>query len=82
MSRTVKRANNMAEMIVARVTLKLAWQLFAPMTANMLEQGDVSEEKMRQMLLSEFTKIHEHLNALRRKELVAAIAFLETGIFH
>lgn len=69
----------MAEMIVARVTLKLAWQLFAPMTANMLEQGDVSEEKMRQMLLSEFTKIHEHLNALRRKELVAAIAFLETG---
>ena len=57
----------------------IAWKLFAPKTASKFEHGDVAEEKLRQLLLNEFQKIHEHLNALRRKELVAAIAFLETG---
>ena len=70
----------MAEILVARVSLKLAWSLFAPASASRLEQGDVTEEKIRQMLLNEFQKINEHLNALRRKELVAAIGLLETGI--
>ena len=69
----------MAELMVARVTIHLAWKLFAPRTAAVLKDGDVAEEKIRQLLLSEFQKIHEHLNALRRKELVAAVAFLETG---
>ena len=69
----------MAELMVARVTIYLAWKLFAPRTAAALKDGDVAEEKIRQLLLSEFQKIHEHLNALRRKELVAAVAFLETG---
>ena len=59
----------MAELMVARVTIHLAWKLFAPRTSAALKDGDVSE----------FQKIHEHLNALRRKELVAAVAFLETG---
>ena len=70
----------MAEMLVARITVDIVWKLFAPQIAQYLEQGDISEEKIRQMLLSEFNKIHEHLNALRRKELVAAVAFLETGM--
>lgn len=70
----------MAEIFVARISLKLAWSLFAPAGASRLEQGDVTEEKIRQMLLNEFQKINEHLNALRRKELVAAIGLLETGV--
>ena len=69
----------MAEIAIARVTIGVVWKLFAPYTAQSLEQGDVSEEKIRQLLLSQFEKIHEHLNALRRKELVAAVAFLENG---
>jgi len=69
----------MGEILAAKITIGIVWKLFAPYTASMLEQGDVSEEKIRQLLLSEFSKIHESLNALRRKELVAAIAFMETG---
>ena len=66
--------------MAAKLTIGLVWKLFAPYAANKLEHGDISEEKLRQLLLSEFTKIHESLNALRRKELVAAVAFMETGI--
>ena len=67
------------EIAVAKVTIGLVWKLFAPRAASQLEKGDVTTERLRQMLLSEFNKIHESLNALRRKELVAAVAFLETG---
>ncbi|XP_066924322.1 uncharacterized protein [Clytia hemisphaerica] len=69
----------MGEIVAAKLTIGLVWKLFAPAAAQKLQYGDVSEEKIRQMLLSEFSKIHESLNALRRKELVAAIAFMETG---
>lgn len=69
----------MAEVFALRFAFGIAWKLFAPKTATKFEHGDVAEEKLRQMLLNEFQKIHEHLNALRRKELLAAIAFLETG---
>ena len=67
--------------VLAAKTIGLVWKLFAPYAAQKLENGDVSEEKLRQLLLSEFSKIHESLNALRRKELVAAVAFMETGEF-
>lgn len=69
----------MGEIVALRFALGVAWKLFAPKTASRFEHGDVAEEKLRQLLLNEFQKIHEHLNALRRKELVAGIAFLETG---
>jgi len=69
----------MAEILIAKVTIRLAWQLFAPRTASIFQDGDIAEERLRQLLLTEFQKIHESLNALRRKELVSAVAFLETG---
>ena len=69
----------MAEVLAVRLALSVAWKLFAPKSAAKLEHGDVASEKLRQLLLNEFQKLHEHLNALRRKELVAAVAFLETG---
>ena len=69
----------MALKVGLRLTLGLAWKLFAPQTASKFEKGDIAEEKLRQLLLNEFQKLHEHLNALRRKELVASVAFLETG---
>ena len=69
----------MAELVVVRVSLKLIWGLVANRAIASLEQGDAAEEKLRQLLLSEFRKIHESLNALRRKELVASTAFMENG---
>eukprot|EP00112_Aurelia_sp_Birch-Aquarium-sp1_P007660 Seg1837.2 transcript_id=Seg1837.2/GoldUCD/mRNA.D3Y31 product="Myosin heavy chain kinase B" protein_id=Seg1837.2/GoldUCD/D3Y31 len=69
----------MAEMVAIKLALGIAWKLFAPKTASKFEHGDIAEEKLRQLLLNEFQKLHEHLNALRRKELVAAVSFLETG---
>ena len=69
----------MAEVTAIRFALKIAWKLFAGKAASKFEHGDIAEEKVRQLLLNEFQKIHEHLHAIRRKELVAAIAFLETG---
>ena len=69
----------MAEIAVVRFSLKLVWGLVANRAIASLEHGDVADEKLRQLLLSEFRKIHEQLNALRRKELVAATAFMENG---
>ena len=69
----------MAEVGALRFALDKAWTLFASKTASRIENGDIAEEQLRQLLLNEFQKIHEHLNALRRKDLVAAIAFLKTG---
>lgn len=69
----------MAELAIVRVSLKLAWGLIANRAIKTLEHGDVADEKLRQLLLSEFRKLHEELNALRRKELVAAVAFMENG---
>lgn len=69
----------MAEIAIVRFSLKLVWGLVANRAIASLEHGDVADEKLRQLLLSEFRKIHEQLNALRRKELVAATAFMENG---
>ncbi|XP_031560367.1 uncharacterized protein LOC116296484 [Actinia tenebrosa] len=69
----------MAELAVVKVSLKLVWALVANRAIKSLEHGDLADEKLRQLLLSEFRKIHEELNVLRRKELIAAVAFMENG---
>ena len=69
----------MAELALVRFSLKLVWGMVANRAIANLEHGDRAEEKLRQLLLGEFRKIHEHLNALRRKELVASTAFMENG---
>ena len=70
----------MAEMTSAiKFAFGIAWKLVSSKAASRLHQGDIAEERLRQLIMDEFSKLHEHLNALRRQELVAAIAFLETG---
>ena len=70
----------MSEMTNAiKFAFGIAWKLFSSKAASQLQQGDVAEERLRQLIMDEFSKLHEHLNALRRKELLAAIALLETG---
>lgn len=69
----------MAEIALVRFSLKLVWGLIANRAIARLETGNPSDEKLRQLLLSEFRKLHEELDALRRKELVAATAFMENA---
>ena len=69
----------MAEIALVRFSLKLVWGLIANRAIARLETGNPSDEKFRQLLLSEFRKLHEELDALRRKELVAATAFMENA---
>eukprot|EP00112_Aurelia_sp_Birch-Aquarium-sp1_P019202 Seg4703.1 transcript_id=Seg4703.1/GoldUCD/mRNA.D3Y31 product="hypothetical protein" protein_id=Seg4703.1/GoldUCD/D3Y31 len=69
----------MAEMSAIKFTFGIAWKLFSSKAASKLKQGDVAEEQLRQLIMDEFKKLQEHLIALRRQELVAAIALLETG---
>ena len=70
----------MAEMTSAiKFAFSTAWKLFSSHAASRLQNGDVAEETLRQFIMDEFNKLHEHLNALRRKELVAATAFLKAG---
>lgn len=69
----------MAEIALVRISLKLVWGLIANRAIARLETGNPSDEKLRQLLLSEFRKLHEELDALRRKELVAATAFMENA---
>ena len=69
----------MAEIALVRISLKLVWGLIANRAIARLETGSPTDEKLRQLLLSEFRKLHEELDALRRKELVAATAFMENA---
>ena len=69
----------MAEIALVRISLKLVWGLIANRAIAHLETGNPTDEKLRQLLLSEFRKLHEELDALRRKELVAATAFMENA---
>ena len=69
----------MAEIALVRMSLKLVWGLIANRAIARLETGNPTDEKLRQLLLSEFRKLHEELDALRRKELVAATAFMENA---
>lgn len=69
----------MAEIALVRISLKLVWGLIANRAIARLETGNPTDEKLRQLLLSEFRKLHEELDALRRKELVAATAFMENA---
>ena len=69
----------MAEIALVRMSLKLVWGLIANRAIARLETGSPTDEKLRQLLLSEFRKLHEELDALRRKELVAATAFMENA---
>lgn len=69
----------MAEIALVRFSLKLVWGLIANRAIARLETGNPSDEKFRQLLLSEFRKLHEELDALRRKDLIAATAFMENA---
>ena len=76
---TTERSPEMAELALVRISLKLVWGLIANRAIARLETGNPTDEKLRQLLLSEFRKLHEELDALRRKELVAATAFMENA---
>lgn len=75
----LKNNPEMAEIALVRISLKLVWGLIANRAIARLETGNPSDEKLRQLLLGEFRKLHEQLDALRRKELVAATAFMENA---
>ena len=70
---------SMAELAVVRVSLQLAWSLLSNRLAKRLNTGVPSDEALRKLLLDKFQRLHEELNSLRRKELVAAVAFMENG---
>lgn len=69
----------MAELVIVRVSLQIAWALLSNKLVKHLKQGSQSDETLRKLLLDKFQKLHEELNSLRRKELVAAVSFMENG---
>ena len=69
----------MAELAVVRVSLQLAWSLLSNRLIKRLNTGVPSDEALRKLLLDKFQRLHEELNSLRRKELVAAVSFMENG---
>lgn len=69
----------MAELVVVRVSLQLAWSLLSNKLIKRLNTGVPSDEALRKLLLDKFQRLHEELNSLRRKELVAAVSFMENG---
>ena len=69
----------MAELAVVRVSLQLAWSLLSNRIIKRLNTGVPSDEALRKLLLDKFQRLHEELNSLRRKELIAAVSFMENG---
>lgn len=69
----------MAELAVLRVSLQLAWSMLSSRLIKHLNTGVPSDEAMRKLLLDKFQELHEEFSALKRKELVAAVSFMENG---
>ena len=74
-----KPKETMAELVIVRVSLQIAWGLLSNKLVNKLKHGSQYDETLRKLLLDKFQKLHEELNSLRRKELVAAVSFMENG---
>ena len=61
-------------------TLGLLWNKARDATAESLKDGDVTDAKVREIVLRELNDIKTKLDGLSRKDLVTSYTFLKEGV--
>ena len=65
---------------VLNLTFGLLWEKVRDHTANKLKEGDMTNEKCRQLIVRELDDIKTKLDGLARKDLLSSVNFLEEGL--
>lgn len=65
---------------VLDLTFGLLWEKFRDHTAERLRDGDVTDERCRQVVVRELANMKAMLEGLSRKDLLASISFLKEGV--
>ena len=65
---------------VLDLTFGLLWDKLRDHTAERLQDGDVTDEKCRQIIVRELDNMKSILEGLSRKDLLASISFLKEGV--
>ena len=65
---------------VLNLTFGLLWDKLRDNTAQRLQNGDVTDQKCRQIIVRELDNIQSLLDGLSRKDLLASISFLKEGV--
>ena len=64
---------------VLNLTFGLLWEKVRDHTANKLKEGDMTDEKCRQLIVRELDDIKTKIDGLARKDLLSAVNFLKEG---
>ena len=62
------------------LTIGLFWDKVRDHTAERLQDGDVTEEKCRQIIVRELDNMRSILEGLSRKDLLASVSFVKEGV--
>ena len=65
---------------VLKVTIGLIVDKVRDVAAENMRESDVTDEKLRRLIVGELIEIHNKLDALSQKDLKAAVDFFETGL--
>ncbi len=65
---------------VLDLTFGLLWDKLRDHTAERLQDGDVTDQKCRQIIVRELDDMKSILEGLSRKDLLASISFLKEGV--
>ena len=61
-------------------TVGLLWNKVLDKTAEKLQDGDVTDTKLRELVVREMNDIKTKLDALSRKDLLSSYIFLQEGV--
>ena len=65
---------------VLNITFGLLWSKVRDHTANQLKEGDMTDEKCRQLIVRELDDITKKIDGLARKDLLSSVSFLKEGL--
>ena len=65
---------------VFNLTFGLLWDKLRNVTADTLQEGDLTDQKCRELIVRELDDITTKLDGLARKDLLSSISFLKEGL--
>ena len=65
---------------VLNLTFGLLWNKVRDHTANQLKEGDMTDEKCRELIVRELDDIKTKLDGLAHKDLLSSVSFLKEGL--
>ena len=66
--------------LILSSTVGILWNKARDVTARKLKDGDITEEKIREIVIRELNDIKSKLDGLSRKDLLCSYGFLKEGV--